>query len=311
MALRRLTLALLLAACTLPGHARASEAAAEPALDPAALVQLATRYEHAEGLPRDYLRAASRYCSAARAGSAEALVALGWMHANGRGMPVDEGVAGRLFALAAERGHVHAAGLAQRFARPEAVLPPCLSVELETARAPGDPQPFTEDATPVRDLRNVAGARIHRLVVKLAPKYKIDPNLALAIIYMESGFNVMARSPKNAQGLMQLIPETAQRFKVRNPYDAEDNIKGGLAYLRWLLDYFRGDVTLAAAAYNAGEGAVEKHKGVPPFAETRAYVAKLATLYRLIAHPYDGSKAGSIRTAAASPVVVMARQPAR
>ncbi len=74
---------------------------------------------------------------------------------------------------------------------------------------------------------------------------------------------------------MQLIPETAERFQVKNAFDAEDNIRGGMAYLRWLLAFFKGDVTLVAAAYNAGEGAVERHQGIPPYAETIDYVQKI------------------------------------
>jgi soluble lytic murein transglycosylase-like protein len=111
--------------------------------------------------------------------------------------------------------------------------------------------------------------------------------LVMAFIAVESGFNVQATSVKNAQGLMQLIPETAQRFGVKDAYKAEDNIKGGLAYLRWLLAYYEGNVELVAAAYNAGEGAVDKYKGVPPYAETRIYVKKIAKLYNNATHPYQ------------------------
>ena len=74
---------------------------------------------------------------------------------------------------------------------------------------------------------------------------------------------------------MQLIPDTAARFKVRNPMDPAQNIRGGMAYLRWLMAYFEGDIALVAAAYNAGEGAVERYRGVPPYAETRAYVRRI------------------------------------
>jgi soluble lytic murein transglycosylase-like protein len=77
---------------------------------------------------------------------------------------------------------------------------------------------------------------------------------------------------------MQLIPETAARFNVRNPLDAEDNIRGGLAYLRWLSRHFKGDVLRVVAAYNAGEGAVQRHGGVPPYFETRAYVWRVLTM---------------------------------
>jgi soluble lytic murein transglycosylase-like protein len=86
---------------------------------------------------------------------------------------------------------------------------------------------------------------------------------------------------------MQLIPQTAARFNVRNPFNATDNVRGGLAYLRWLLAYYQGQVALAAAAYNAGEAAVDRYRGVPPFPETRDYVKRVQRLFPRELHPYD------------------------
>ena len=129
--------------------------------------------------------------------------------------------------------------------------------------------------------------KVADLVTQLAPHYGIEPRLALAVILIESNFDHLAHSVKDARGLMQLLPKTAARFNVRNPFDARDNVRGGLAYLRWLLAYYRGDVTLAAAAYNAGEKAVDRYRGVPPYPETQAYVQRVVQLFRSDYHPYD------------------------
>jgi soluble lytic murein transglycosylase-like protein len=124
-------------------------------------------------------------------------------------------------------------------------------------------------------------------VAKLAPRYAIDPQLALAVIAVESNFEPGARSVKDARGLMQLVPETAARFNVRDSHDINDNVRGGLTYLRWLLAYYQGYVALAAAAYNAGEAAVDRYQGIPPYPETREYVRRVLRLYGSERHPYD------------------------
>ena len=146
---------------------------------------------------------------------------------------------------------------------------------------------------------------IARMVTQVAPKYGVDPRLALAVIAVESNFEPRARSVKGARGLMQLIPETAARFNVKNAFDIHDNVRGGLAYLRWLLAYYEGRVALAAAAYNAGEGAVDRHRGIPPYPETRDYVKRVLRLFRLESHPFDA------RVVRPSPIVVRVGAPPR
>lgn len=273
--------------------------------NPEALAALAVRYEHAEGMPRDYVKAAELYCRSARAGNANAQFALGWMYANGRGVPRDDGVALQLFVMAGEQGHAHAMEM-QRFVRSAtpSPLPKCMLPDEPVIEALQDPPAeglANSEFSPSDDaalLEQFSRGPIFDLVYRLAPEYEIDPKLVLAVIYIESGFNVRAKSPRNAQGLMQLIPETAQRFRVKNAYDPADNIKGGLAYLQWLLAYFKGNVPLVLAAYNAGERTVEKYRGIPPYQETRDYVKKITRLYKKPTHPYkpDRAKAAAFVT---------------
>lgn len=246
--------------------------------NPKELILLALKYEHAEGVPRSNTKAATLYCKAAKMGNADAQFFLGWMYANGRGVSKNDNIASYLFAMAAKQGHVHAQKMGHYTPATESSsFPSCLL------------------KPPPQLARNLSYPNnyISRLVAKLAPLYEVDPQLVMAIISVESGFNVNARSPKNARGLMQLIPATAKRFHVKNSFDAEDNIKGGLAYLRWLLTFFKGDVTLVAAAYNAGEGSVKRYNGIPPYPETRNYVKKIRKLYKKRTHPYRPRVVGS------------------
>lgn len=123
-------------------------------------------------------------------------------------------------------------------------------------------------------------AAIDAMVAEAAAIHGLDPYLILSVMRQESGFNRNALSPKGASGLMQLMPATASRFGVRNIFDVRENILGGSKYLRWLLDRFQGDVRLALAGYNAGEGAVEFYGNrIPPFSETQNYVRAIYSRY--------------------------------
>ena len=263
--------------------------------------------EHGEnGLPRDPARAATLYCQAARYGDAEAQFALAWMLTNARGIERDDAQAAHLFLAAAEQGLPQAQRMIASMGAPRGEPPPCLHPPAIERPAPTPAQLATQAAQAAQaaaakpstgrlaaaappPLPANAPPPIVTFVKLFAPDYKLTPQLVLAIMATESNFNPNAVSPKQAQGLMQLIPDTAARFKVRNILDPAQNIRGGMAYLRWLMAYFEGDVMLVAAAYNAGERAVERYHGVPPYAETRDYVRRILAAVGSVSHPFDAS----------------------
>lgn len=249
-------------------------AAADPASadKAAALRREAAQYEHGDGVARDPDKAALLYCEAARQGDMIAQYELGWMYSNGRSLPPDDATAAWFFTMAAKQGDALSARMLRQVGEPGEKPPACLF--------DADGQDIVAQAAPEQ-------RKIMDLVLKLAPEYGVYPRLAIAIIHAESNFNPQAVSEKNAQGLMQLIPETAERFNVRKPFDPEQNIRGGLSYLRWLLAYFQGDVTLVAAAYNAGEGTVNRYGGIPPYPETRGYVQRIREIFKREEHPFD------------------------
>ena len=117
------------------------------------------------------------------------------------------------------------------------------------------------------------------LIAAAAERHSVDAELIRAVIKAESDFNSGARSQKGAMGLMQLMPETARLHNIGNAYDPSANVDGGVRHLRMLLDRYQGDLELSLAAYNAGSAAVEKHGGIPPFAETREYVRRVLRFY--------------------------------
>ena len=248
-----------------------------PTLGDLELLRVEARsYEHGEGVIKDPLRAASLYCDGARYGDVEAQFNLGWMYANGRGVERSDELAAYFFKLAAEQGYGPAQKMLRFVGQAVAPMPKCM--EMVTVEVEDDE---------VFQAVSPAQQKIFGLVNKLAPEYGINPRLVMAVIRAESNFEPTAVSPKNAQGLMQLIPETSLRFNVRKPFDPEQNIRGGMSYLRWLLAYFEGNVALVAAAYNAGEGAVNRFRGIPPYAETRGYVKRIMSIFKKDDHPFD------------------------
>ena len=129
-------------------------------------------------------------------------------------------------------------------------------------------------------------AIIDSYIVDSSRRYKIDPLLIYAQMHQESGFKLKAMSYKGARGLMQLMPGTAIRFGVTDIYNPKQNIEAGIKYMRWLLDKFGGDISLALAGYNAGEGAVMKYGyQIPPYRETQEYVRRIGARYNSITNP--------------------------
>jgi hypothetical protein len=150
---------------------------------------------------------------------------------------------------------------------------------------------------------------VDRIIVEAGARNGVDPVLLYAIMHRESSFKTGAVSPKGARGLMQLMPGTAARFGVRNIFDPAQNIEGGARYVRFLLDYFGGDVRLALAGYNAGEGAVDRYRGIPPYRETQDYVRLIGQRYALMRNPQTARTATAVTTAQAA-VLENAQTPA-
>jgi Transglycosylase SLT domain len=261
------------------------------------------RYEHAEGVVKDFDLAHNAYCSAAKLDSADGYLRLGWMYANGRGVVRNDSIAGTLFKKAANLGSETGLRLSDMIRSQNEELPKCLTVASATvASKSGMPLQAGLPALPnlpkvqvFSQLTTLERRAFATSVATLAKDFKLDPRLVMAVMRAESNYDPLARSVKGAQGLMQLIPETAERFAVKDITDPVDNIRGGMTYLKWLLSLFRGDVVLSLAAYNSGEKTVERFGGVPPYAETMAYVQRIRSIYPVDFHAFD-ERAASYRT---------------
>jgi Transglycosylase SLT domain len=141
------------------------------------------------------------------------------------------------------------------------------------------PAETVADADPDSQGTDVLGSTPYgEIIAAVSEAHGVDPMLVRALIQVESNYRPRARSPKGAMGLMQLMPSTAREYKVRNPFEPRANIEAGIKHLKSLIDRFAGKVELGLAAYNAGEGAVKKFNGVPPYRETRNYVSKILSL---------------------------------
>ena len=291
-----LHLLLLIVSCFLlptPGGA-ATPAVADllGSSDPNLLMNWGKRYQYGAGAPQSIDRAIELYCAAARLGHTDAQFRLGEIYSRKLAGKRDEVLAAAWLLKAAGKSR-SAKQLLARWDLSGAAFPSepdCVLSDRMVSRTLPRPLPVTAAAAkppevkPVEPVKprfvgpNPRREEIAALVQQLAPSYRLDPDLVLAVIEVESNFNHRAVSAKQAQGLMQLIPATARRFGVADPYDPHENVRGGMAYLRWLLDHFNGDLKLALAGYNAGEKAVERHGGVPPYAETQAYVRRVANV---------------------------------
>ena len=260
------------------------------------LLQQASNLESATNIADGAWQAAVLYCQSARWGSVEGQYRLGMLYAFGQGVPENRAFAAALFSLAASQGHAQAHQMLDTIELTSAELPACVNQEQLPEKGTlsgfsGLPPDLIGGNKLSIDQFMLSLPQNKRWIIPLTTTlsawYALDPRLVLSVIAVESNFNSAAQSPKAAMGLMQLIPDTAERFNVRNAFDATQNLRGGMRYLRWLLSYYRGNIAYAAAAYNAGEGRVDRYKGVPPFPETRAYVRRVLGLYGSARHGFD------------------------
>ena len=260
----------LLFACVLGlagGAARAQTAELEAPRAIAALEQ-GLAAETGVGIRRNAPLAIRLYCDAALTGSAEGFFRIGRILARGPAHLRNPALANAYLAQAVQLGHHGAIDYFDE-AVPFAPLEgDCSKLEVAPITEPFDLDGYLAGLSPMR-------RRVAELIRRHAARSGVDVRIALAVAMAESNLDALAVSPKNAQGVMQLIPGTQERFGVADAFDPESNIRGGLAYLRWLKARFDGDWTLVVAAYNAGEGNVDRYQGIPPFRETQAYVRRV------------------------------------
>lgn len=255
----------------------------------AILLTQATKQENIN-TTNSYWEAAKMYCEASRHGSIEAQYRLGMLYAYGKGVAKNRNYAATLFSSASRQGHHEAGSMLELINFSSEVFPPCVEEDVLPEKSHPADMVSAEETIGIDHYISKL-PKEQKWMIDLASTtaewYEIDPKLVISVIAIESGFKEHALSNANAMGMMQLIPATAQRFNVKNAFNAAQNIKGGVRYLRWLLNYYLGDTELAIAAYNAGEKAVDRYKGTPPYKETRDYVQKFRSLYKAKTQPYS------------------------
>jgi soluble lytic murein transglycosylase-like protein len=152
--------------------------------------------------------------------------------------------------------------------------------ELAKSQSANEPDAFPDASLhPQKDRPKLSAAELDTMIEDAATRHNVDANLVRAVVKVESNFNPHAVSRKGAVGLMQLMPGTARSLKVANPWDPQQNVDGGVRYLRQLLENYNGDLQKSLAAYNAGAGAVDRNGGIPPYRETQSYVRNITNLY--------------------------------
>jgi TPR repeat protein len=225
--------------------------------------------ETGKGVSKNLQEAVRLYCDAATMGGPEGYFRIGRLLATAPGSMRNPRLANAYLAMAASLGSHEAL----KYYDPQQS-----NAELEGDCPAAGGMDYADsgfDVDAYLRKQSAAKQQIAGLIRKVATKNHMNVQFALAIAMAESNLDPTAVSPSNAQGVMQLIPATQERFGVTRPFDPEQNIKGALAYIRWLEKRFAGDWRLVAAAYNAGEGAVDRHNGIPPYAETQQYVRRV------------------------------------
>ena len=226
--------------------------------------------ERGIGVRKNIPQAITFYCDAIAMGSPEGYFRVGRLLSQGPRQVRNPQMANTYLAWAALLGHPEA----MKYRDKQAGNAPLGSCGGFLYR--GRSAPFNTASYLTR--QSASKQHIAAFIRQTAPQYGVNPRLALSIALVESNLNSNAVSPKNAQGVMQLIPSTQKRFGVQNPFNPEHNIRGGLAYLQWLQQRFGNNWVLVAAAYNAGENNVQRYGGIPPFPETQNYVRRVLYL---------------------------------